>query len=53
MASFGDKVYANFRGLTVPKDDTEHEFCYSYFYWFFTCLQKQILSASIFGQLYL
>ena len=45
---YGDKVCINFCGLNVSEDYTESESSHIYFYWFFTCLWKQILLASIF-----
>ena len=44
---YGDKVYTNFGGLNVPKDDMWMWIFYSHFYWLFTCIRKQVLPSSI------
>ena len=51
IRTYGDKVYTNFRGLPVPEDRIG--IFYDHFYWFFTCLWKQLLPTSIFRQLWL
>ena len=46
IRTYGGNVYTNSSGLNVPKDGLLWIF-YSHFYWFFTCLWKQISHASI------
>ena len=54
IATCVNKVYTNFRSLNVPEGDVYRMWIfYSHFYWFFTCICKQILPASIFRQLHL
>ena len=49
IRTYGDKVYTNFCGLNVQKDDIE---CESFtIISIFACIRKQILLASIFRQL--
>ena len=40
IRTYGDKVYTNFRGLNVPKDNIECE-SFTVLFLFFTCLRKQ------------
>ena len=47
IRTYGDKGYTNFHNLNVPENGVEFESFYNNFYWFFICLWKQILSASI------
>ena len=50
IRTYGDNIYTNFCCLNLPEDDTECEFFYSYFYWFLTFIQREILSANVFRQ---
>ena len=50
---YGDKVYTNFRGLNLPEDDTECQSFTVISIYFLFVYNKEILSASIFRQLYL
>ena len=64
ISTYFNKFYTTFRSLNVPEDDMiesseswwHHRWqdvnLYSLFYWFFTFIQKQILHASIFRQLF-
>ena len=51
IRTYSNKVYTNFRGLNVPEADIECECFCSDLYWFFTCIQQEILFANIFRQL--
>ena len=41
IKAYGDKSFTNFLGLNVQEDDF-WIFC-NLFYWFFSCLRKQVL----------
>ena len=51
LRTYGDTFYTNIRDLNVSEDDIGCEYFTVIFYWFSTCIQKQILSASICKQL--
>ena len=55
IRTYGDKVYTNSSVLNVPKDSVPRRMWifYNHLYWFFACLWEQVLSTSIFRQLYL
>ena len=51
MRTCGDKVYTNFRGLNMPKDDKNANLLQSFLLILYFYMKIQILSASIFRQL--
>ena len=52
MGTYGDEVYTTFRGLNIPEYVMEYE-SFSHFYWYFSCIRKQIIPGSIFRRLFL
>ena len=50
---YGDRAYTNFHGLNVPEDDIECESFTVTSIDSLLCIREQILSASIFRQLWL
>ena len=51
MKTYGDKVYTNFRGLNVPKDDKNANLLQSFLLILYLYMKIQIFSASIFRKL--
>ena len=42
IRTYDNKVYTNFRDLNVPRRWYRMWIFYSHFYWFFTCIIKQL-----------